>query len=510
MKAFPRGAALAAALCFAACLFDGPQRVAGGGSETEYLTLSGKVTLPDGSPAAGCRIAVRPAGWLYDPELPPGPGAFDTLTDAKGGYAFRALTAGAYVVEGRLRDTLGFAARIELDSARRRLRADAALERTGALSLRIAEPLAGVDYFVQAYGLERHVLADSLGNARVTLPPGTFRIRVISSPKAILPAEFDQVAIRPGADTALPEVHLSPAAGPAGAPLIFDSNIGFAVDDAAALALLHALEGKGEARLIAAGTANPSRASPAVLGILDAYYGRPGIPVGAWKGEPAAAGSGYDSIVAREFPSGLPPYDSLPDAFEVYRRALEGQPDGATTILCTGDVRNAWALLRAARPLIARKVKVLVIVGGRFPSGKEFNFSAAVARDTLPNLIREVNADWPGTIHFVGAETGDDMASGGCLATAATGGPLKRIYDLGIGAPAPIRISTDLVGALYAARGPAGIGSLVTEGSLIVNDDGSNAWTAAPDADRAYLVRAGGPETVAAAIDSVLCAIPKP
>ncbi len=508
-----RLAAILSALALAACLFDNP-RVAGGGSETEYLTLTGVVTLPNGAPAAGCRISVRPANWVYDPELPPGPGSTDTVTDAKGKYAIKVLPAGEYRVEGSLQDTLGFAANVLIpprDTGKGPLaNLGNALRRDGGLSIGIAADKPDIDYFVQVYGMQRHALADSLGSAHVTLPPGVYRIRIVTSPRDFAPAEFSEVEIRSGADTILPAVVLPALKGSAALPLIFDSNIGFAVDDAAALSMIHVLADRGEVVILAAGTSNPSRSSPAVLDAIDTYHGRAGIPVGAWKGEKPVNRTGYDSAVAAEFPQDLPVWDSLPDAATVYRRALEGQPDGSAVLLCTGDARNAWALLRAAPAVVARKVKALVMIGGKYPSGMEFNFHASIARDTLPNMIREVAKDWPGPIHFTGTETGDDMATGGCLATAGAGGPLKRIYDLGLGAPNAIKPSTDIVGALYAVRGVQSYWSLHTGGGYVINDDGSDVWDSTLVVQHAALIRRGGPEGAAAAVDSLLCSMPNP
>jgi pyrimidine-specific ribonucleoside hydrolase len=524
----------AAAMLFAACLAAcfGPDRVAGGGSETEYISLTGVITLPDGGAAAGCRIAVRPAGYLYDPEFPPGKGERDTLADAKGEFSLRDLAAGEYTVEAYLGDTLGFAARVivpvEPEPAPGSgpapkapgYKLEGALQRTGSLTVQIGEAKPDLDYYIQAYGLKRRVLADSAGMAKAILPPGEFRIRIISSSKDLAPAVYSEIVIRSGADTLLPAVFLQPADG-AGAdggavPLIFDSNIGFAFDDAAALTLLHALADRGEARVLATGTTNPTFSSPAILDVINTYHGRGAVPVGAWKGEAADTGNGYDRQVASEFPHDQPAWEAIPSAASVYRKALEGQADASAVIVCTGDVRNAWALLRASKALVARKVKALVLVGGRYPSGREFNFAAAIARDTLPNMIREVVESWPTPVHFIGQETGEDIASGACLATAATGGPLKRIYDLNLGPTDPIKPSTDLLGLLYAVRGAStgqashSLWSMVAEGGNTVQDDGSNVWSPLQDTDQAYLLRNGGPEALGAALDALLCAIPKP
>jgi hypothetical protein len=179
-------------------------------------------------------------------------------------------------------------------------------------------------------------------------------------------------------------------------------------------------------------------------------------------------------------------------------------------MFCSGDVRNAWDLMRKSPALVKRKVKRLVLVGGKYPAGREFNFAASIATDTLPNMIKEVVASWPGPVHFAGTETGDDMSSCGCLATAEAGGPLKRIYELGMGGKNPIRPSTDLAGALYAVRGVQSYWSLVTQGGYTVSEDGTSGWQDVLDTEQSVLIRKGGPEAVSAALDSLICPLTKP
>lgn len=506
--------ALAAAMLLTACIFESDKRLTGGGSETEYIQVAGTVTVPHGH-AAGARVRIRPAAWVHDPELPPGPGVKDTLTDGKGRFAFKGLPKGEYRLECAGDEGMGYSALVAVDTAypdtsSRLPRIDAVLEPPGSLGMILADPRPGVDYFLQVEGMQRRILADGAGRMAVGLPQGTYNLRIVASPKVTLPAVFEGIRIRTDAHDSLPGIVL-PTADGGGVPFIFDSNIGFAADDAAALTLLHALQTKGEIRLIATGTTNPSRPSPAVLDIINTHHGRGDIPVGAWKGGKPADRTGYDSALAASgLPHDLPAWDSLPTAAAAYARALESQPDSSVVMFCSGDVRNAWDLMRKSPALAARKIRRLVLVGGQFPAGKEFNFAASIARDTLPNMIRQVVEGWPGPIHFAGNQTGGDMACGACLATAATGGPLKRIYDMEIGSPNPIRPSTDLFGALYAVRGPQPLWDVVSGGTMAIADDGSNVWTEGSGSRLAYVARKGGPEAVASVLDSLLCALPKP
>src|SRR5712692_8689476 len=67
-------------------------------------------------------------------------------------------------------------------------------------------------------------------------------------------------------------------------PLIFDTDMGNDVDDALALALLHALESRGECRLIAVTLTKDNPWAPVYVDLVNTFYGRAHIPVGIVKG----------------------------------------------------------------------------------------------------------------------------------------------------------------------------------------------------------------------------------
>ena len=74
---------------------------------------------------------------------------------------------------------------------------------------------------------------------------------------------------------------LSLAAGPAaGVPIIFDTDMGNDVDDALALGVLHALDSRGECRLIAVTITKDNRWSAPYVDLVNTFYGRAHIPVG--------------------------------------------------------------------------------------------------------------------------------------------------------------------------------------------------------------------------------------
>jgi len=65
--------------------------------------------------------------------------------------------------------------------------------------------------------------------------------------------------------------------------IIFDTDMGNDVDDAIALALLHAMETRGEARILAVTITKDNRYAAPFVALFNKAYGRPGIPIGVVK-----------------------------------------------------------------------------------------------------------------------------------------------------------------------------------------------------------------------------------
>jgi len=62
--------------------------------------------------------------------------------------------------------------------------------------------------------------------------------------------------------------------------LIFDTDMGNDVDDALALAVIHALESRGEAKLLAVTLSKDNRYAAPYVDLVNTFYGRAGIPIG--------------------------------------------------------------------------------------------------------------------------------------------------------------------------------------------------------------------------------------
>src|SRR6202047_2746994 len=71
-----------------------------------------------------------------------------------------------------------------------------------------------------------------------------------------------------------------PATAAAPLHVIFDTDMGNDVDDALALAMLHALASRGEVKLLAVTVSKDNPWAAEYVRLVDEYYGRGSIPVG--------------------------------------------------------------------------------------------------------------------------------------------------------------------------------------------------------------------------------------
>ena len=154
------------------------------------------------------------------------------------------------------------------------------------------------------------------------------------------------------------------------------------------------------------------------------------------------------SIMLRPFPHRLT-YDLAPDALDVYRRALMGEPDHSVTIVSVGFLNNLLArLLRAEADLVAGKVEKLVIMGGRHNDG--FNLVRHDLVETNPGGDGEL-ADAACHLRLRRPPPHRRVARGGpLLATRfgkpTTGGSATRSWDDQVGTRLPCSTASTVQG----------------------------------------------------------------
>src|SRR6516164_4256066 len=134
-------------------------------------------------------------------------------------------------------------------------------------------------------------------------------------------------------------------------PVIFDTDIGNDVDDA--LAVLHSLQSRGESQLLAVTITKDNRYAAPFIDLVNAFYGRPDIPIGVVRGGKTPEDSAMMRMPAElRKPDGLFVYphrltdgSAAPDATTVLRRALTAAPDASVVVIQVGFSTNLARLL---------------------------------------------------------------------------------------------------------------------------------------------------------------------
>ena len=279
--------------------------------------------------------------------------------------------------------------------------------------------------------------------------------------------------------------------------IIFDTDLGPDYDDVGALAFLHAMEDSGKVQILATIASNKNELVAPCIEIINTYFGKPGLPVGAPSGEgPDMSSSQHwpDSLV-KYYPHNLRSTGEAEDAVTLYRRILAAQPDSSVTIVTVGFLTNLAGLLKSppdlisdltGTELVALKVRNYVAMAGWFPQGREFNvFIDSVASEYVLN-------EWPGRIIFSGFETGSRIFTGVRLVNSGvSGSPVRDVFRISL----PLseqdkngRMSWDQTAVLIAVYGTEGFFE-TRRGNIIVRSDGSNSWEDDPAGKHSYVVQ---------------------
>jgi inosine-uridine nucleoside N-ribohydrolase len=223
---------------------------------------------------------------------------------------------------------------------------------------------------------------------------------------------------------------------------------------------------------------------------INTHFSNPNIPIAALR--PLTNATFHDtwrfrlgeyaSKVAHNFPRTLQHASSTPDPIPLYRSILANAPNASQTLISIGFLTNLAELLRslpdAHSPLhgielIEQKVAELVVMGGKYPSGWEYNFASNVS------ATRIVLTEWPASVPmtFSGSELGSRIFSGQRLPElAGRESPVLAAYQWYGDRCNTTRASYDPVTVLYAA----GVESLFefanVGGFNEIAEDGRNRW----------------------------------
>jgi purine nucleosidase len=290
--------------------------------------------------------------------------------------------------------------------------------------------------------------------------------------------------------------------------VILDTDMDSDVDDVGALAMLHAYERQGKARILGIIVTSDETYSAPCTDAINTYFGRNNIPVGVSQRDSLKSFSKYTRQIAEEFPNRFSTNSSAEDGTVVYRRLLAGEPDASVVIVTIGHLTSLSRLLESGPDsvspfsgleLVNKKVKRWSCMGGQFPSGKEANFYRPDPASTVNCL-----AKWTLPVIFAGWEVGNVIVTGGAGFKAGSdpAGPVYRAYELYNGFKG--RASWDQIALLEAIEGADRYFLVKKDGYCSVSADGSNDWKIPSDKNHGYLTVKAPVEEIRLRIDSLM------
>ena len=267
--------------------------------------------------------------------------------------------------------------------------------------------------------------------------------------------------------------------------IIFDSDMGPDYDDVGAITMLHAFADSGYINILATMASTQYEGVAGVFNVLNTYFNRPQLPIGIPRknGLKLKDGQHWTDTVLANYPHAIKSNAEVPEASELYRKILSRQPDKSVTIITVGFFTNLANLLQSkpdrysklsGRDLVRKKVKELISMAGRFPTGKEFN----VEKDAAASQI--VFGQWPTRILLSGFEIGQKIKVGLALVRNQniSNSPVKDVFRISIPQAkedSAGRMSWDETAVLIGAKGYQQYYTL-KEGKMVVKSDGSNSW----------------------------------
>ncbi len=287
--------------------------------------------------------------------------------------------------------------------------------------------------------------------------------------------------------------------------LIFDTDMGNDVDDALALAVIHALESRGECELLAVTITKDHEECGPYVDAVNTFYNRPDIPIGQVRDGVTRGKSRFTGIAQQKngegfiYPHDLRIGDPVPDATTVLRSTLARQPDSSVVIVQVGFSTNLSRLLDtpgdehsslSGADLVTKKVKMLSIMAGAFDL-----IDGAVHREY--NVVQDLAAAqdlanrWPTDIVWSGFEIG--------LAIRYPAASVLNDYEYVAHHPMPEsyqayeptpheRPTWDLTSVLWAVRPNRDYFSLSPRGRVSIDDEGVTTFEARAGGRDRYLI----------------------
>ncbi len=273
--------------------------------------------------------------------------------------------------------------------------------------------------------------------------------------------------------------------------IVFDSDMGNAIDSALALAMLYGLQGKNTIRLVSVSVNRPNLKAAEYCDVVTRFYlGEPGgffapTPIGlALAARMAPDSAMVAAPLARQNADGKPQYscgisklNDTADPVAQIRNALTSQFDQNAAVVLKGAATNLAGVLDlpGARDLISRKAKFLCAA--------DFGRDVPAARKLL--------GEWPTPIVYSGPEVGDALPfPGASIEKDFAWSPAHPIVDAYRAyKPMPYDApSYAMTAVLRATRPTEPDFGLSDPGTLAVADDGRIRFTPGAEGKHRQLI----------------------
>lgn len=280
--------------------------------------------------------------------------------------------------------------------------------------------------------------------------------------------------------------------------IIFDTDMGPDCDDAGAFALLLHYVQKYDLPLLGVANCTSNRYANGTIRAIAEYFGFDDLPVGQYSGkELLPDGKKYNEAVTKKYRRFVSSSTSAQTELEFYHKLLSKAEDDSVTVIAVGPLSNLGRVMREDAELFNRKVNSIVLMGGKFPNGKEFNIECDSA------AARTVFEKFRGKIVCSGFEIGENVFTG--FYSEHEDNPVYDSYRLYCGGKLPyLRDSWDLTAVNYAVEGEGDFYSLSKDVKITVEDDGNISAVKSKYSKRRYLIQKCDDDALAAALNAIL------
>ncbi len=287
--------------------------------------------------------------------------------------------------------------------------------------------------------------------------------------------------------------------------IIFDTDMGNDVDDVLALAMLHALQTRGDSELLAVTVSIPHEQAGPFVDSINTFYGRRDIPIGVIRRGKHEEIKFLPLVEVKDegklrYPHDLERSSDAPEATQLLRKVLSGAEDKSVVVVQVGYFSNLSALLDtgadehsplSGRELAGRKVKLLSVMAGAFQTIHHNNrFNEFNVVQDIP-AAQKLAKQWPTPIIWSGFEIG--------IAAPYPAMSIER--DFGYVKHHPVaeayyrfmppphnRPTWDLTSVLYAVFPDRGYFDFSPAGQVTIENDGFSRFTPGAEGRDQFLI----------------------